>query len=252
MELISTVRLPGLKNPSLIIESLDGDEHIEIGGQESIYPASMIKLPIAYAAAVAFDSGAIDDAPVMIEERFITGNDAPSPFVTGYRAGFWELVEAMISFSDNVATNALIDRIGRVRATTICGRAGLQQTAIRRFLSGSLPRIADPDSTGENEHAPADAALLLRLIALGKVPFADRLLAALEAQYWNSKLSAGLNEGDRFAHKTGDTDDTSHDGGILTTDEGQRYVIVLYSSSPSNDETDRAFAQIMRDLRPCL
>lgn len=252
MKMITLPPVTSLNQPALIIESLDRDERIVVGDGAAIYPASMIKLPIALAAAVALDSGVIDDGPILIADRLMTANDAPSPFVPGYTAEVWELIEAMLAFSDNVATNALIDRIGRLRATAICERAGLRGTAIRRFLSGSLPRIADLEATGENEHPPEDAALLLQQIANGAVPSADQLLAALAKQHWNDKLSAGLQVGDRFAHKTGDTSDTSHDGGILTTHEGQKYVIVLYSGSPSNPETDAAFAQFMRALRPQL
>ena len=69
---------------------------------------------------------------------------------------------------------------------------------------------------------------------------------------WNTKLSAGLEPGDRFAHKTGDTDDSSHDGGILELARGGRYVIVAYSELASNDETDARFAAFMRRLRPML
>ena len=247
-----SLQLVGLNEPALVIQGLDNDLRIEIDADAEIYPASMIKLPIAFATAVALESSAIDAGNILIEERFMTANDAPSPFVPGYSASLWELIDAMLSFSDNVATNALIDRIGRVRASTICEAAGLRQTAIRRFLSGSLPRIADPDSTGENTHTAHDAALLLTRIARGEVPYAQRLFSALEQQYWNTKLSAGLEAGDTFAHKTGDTSETSHDGGILTTAAGQRYVIVLYSRSPSTQETDQAFAHNMQEIRSTI
>ncbi len=241
--------LQALHRPYLIIESLDKNWRFEQGDTPQCYPASMIKLPIAYTIGLALEQGLIDEAHVPISERLMTSNDAPSAFVPGYQARVWELVHAMLAFSDNVATNALIDLLGHQRATQLCQDAGLRETAIRRFLSGSLPRIADPASTGENAHSAHDAALLLRRIALREVPFAERLLGALDAQYWNSKLSTGLLPGDHFAHKTGETSDTSHDGGILTLATGRRYIIVLYSQSPSDSKTDAAFATVMREIR---
>jgi beta-lactamase class A len=252
IETISSSILDALATPSLIIESLDDDRRIEINAEADIYPASMIKLPLAYATAVALANGSIDESPIVVEERWMTNNDAPSPFVTGYSADVWELVDAMISFSDNVATNVLIDRVGRGRATTICQTAGLSKTAIRRFVSGSLPRIADPDACGENAHPTRDAAILLRMIAHDEVPCAERIRDAMNKQHWNDKLSAGLKIGDTFAHKTGDTSEVSHDGGILTTAEGKHYVVVLYTTSPSNKETDSLFASAMQNLRAYL
>ncbi len=50
----------------------------------------------------------------------------------------------MLTRSDNVATNVLIDVVGRARATAFAERTGLGATAVRRKLSGALPLIDDP------------------------------------------------------------------------------------------------------------
>jgi len=46
--------------------------------------------------------------------------------------------------------------------------------------------------------------------------------------------------GDAFAHKTGDTDEVSHDAGILTLAGGSRWVVVVYTGLPSSDDVDRS------------
>ena len=91
---------------------------------------------------------------------------------------------------------------------------------------------------------------MLERIALGAVPGAPLIARCLSEQVWNAKLSAGLDAGDRFAHKTGDTDEVSHDGGILQLANGGRFVLVVYTEEPSNDATDARFAAFMRGLRP--
>lgn len=242
----------GLATPSLIIQSLDDRREFQFAPDAQIYPASMIKVPIAVAAAVAMAQGRIGEGPVEVQTRHVTTNDAPTPFLSGYLAHAWELIEHMLIYSDNTATNVLIDLVDRDFASAVCRDLGLAHTAIRRLLSGSLPRVEDPLASGENSHPTRDAALLFRLIAQGAMPYAARLESILACQYWNAKLGAGLDPGDVFAHKTGDTSDSSHDGGILTTVDGKRYIVVLYSSSVSNDETDAAFASTMRSLRPLL
>ncbi len=65
-------------------------------------------------------------------------------------------------------------------------------------------------------------------------------------------MPRGLREGDRFAHKTGDTDEVSHDGGILTLANGRRFVLVVYTALPSSPEADARLAAFARALRPQL
>jgi beta-lactamase class A len=220
----------------------------------AIYPASMIKVPLAVATAVAERDGRLRwDEPVEVTAANMTVNDAPSPLDTvGYVSTPAELVDLMLSLSDNVATNMLIDLVGRERATADLVALGFADTAVHRKLSGATPLIDDPGATGRNTHPARNAAGLFFRIAHDDVPGAQRILAALSKQHWNTKLSRGLRAGDRFAHKTGDTDEVSHDGGILTLENGTRYVIVVYSELASTEITDSRFASFMQIVRPHL
>lgn len=246
----------GLRDASLVVRPLGaqaGTAAVEVDPDRALYPASMIKTPLAAAVLRRAAAGEIDlAAQVPIEPQNMTANDLPSPLVPGYRARVDELVDYMITQSDNVATNVLIDVAGRERATSLLHELGLAGTAIRRKLSGSDPLIDDPQATGRNTHPPREAAALFQALARGALPHAALLRGALERQRWNSKLSAGLRPGDRFAHKTGDTSEVSHDGGILTTAAGRSYVVVLYTGMPSSDDVDARFANFMRGLRTFL
>jgi beta-lactamase class A len=213
----------------------------------------MIKLPIAAALAARCAAGREHlDRRVRVSPADVTTNDAGSPFVTGYEATLGEFATAMLSASDNVATNTLIDVLGRAELTRDALALGLAATAVRRKLSGSLPLIDDPAAVGRNAHPARDAATLLRGLAEGRPATAGWIVRALEAQLWNDKLPRGLREGDRFAHKTGDTDEVSHDGGILTLANGRRFVLVVYTALPSSPEADARLAAFARALRPQL
>ncbi len=227
-----------------------------LDAERPLYPASMIKLPLAAAALCEVEAGRL-----RLEQRFViqpgnmTANDAPSPLDPGYAATLDELIHRAIAYSDNVATNTLFDVVGRDRATSIAQeRLGLPHTSFRRKLSGSDPLIADPLWNGVdlNTHPAADAARLLSAIARGRVPGSACLRSALGAQIWNDKLSAGLSAGDRFEHKTGETSEVCHDGGILTTACGLEAVLVVYTGAPSTDEQSARLAAFMRRLRPAL
>ena len=240
----------GLTSPSLVLKRLiAGSPWTHVAGRRPLYPASMIKVPLA---AAILASGLPLESTAAVSQPNMTVNDLDSPLVPGYEASIAELLELMITRSDNVATNVLIDRLGRDHATALVRLLGLRRTAIRRKLSGALPLIDDPEATGRNSHPAADAAALFAAIAQRAIPGAALLLEMLGRQRWNEKLARGLQPGDRFCHKTGDTDEVTHDGGILETAQGRRYVLVVYTALPSSPQGDARFVQFMDALRPLL
>ncbi len=247
----------GLQSPSIALSRLDrAGPDVALDAGRYLYPASMLKTPLALVAYTLVQDGRLNlDRPLAVTAANMTANDKESPLVPGYAAPLHELIELMLTRSDNVATNMLYDAVGRERATRIAAdRYGLLQTAFYRKLSGSLPLIEDPqwDGMHRNEHSAADAARLFETIARSRVPFALSLRQTLARQEWNNKISAGLRPGDRFAHKTGDTDEVTHDGGILDTQQGASYVIVVYTGMESNEANNAKFAEFMRSLRPFL
>ncbi len=243
----------GLAGATAIVEPLLGGTPVRLRAEASMYPASMIKVPIAMVLEGEFASGTRRPSDMAtVEPGQWTTDDAPSPFAVGSRASLATYASAMLSASNNVATNVLIDVLGREASTRACAALGLRATAVRRKLSGSLPLIDDREATGRNTHPADDAALLLRRIARAARSGRSWIYEALERQIWNEKLAAGWLPGDVFAHKTGDTDDTSHDGGILTVPDGRQYVVVVYTTLPSVPATAERFAAFARALRPLL
>ena len=249
----------GLRPASVIVGRLDAAEPpISLEAERPLYPASMIKVPLVAAVLTAIAEGSLPlplETPIDVTPENMTANDAQSPLRPGYTATLYELMHLAISRSDNVATNVLFDVVERERATAIAhGRLGLNATAFHRKLSGSEPLIDDPqwDGVHRNTHPAADNARLFGAIAGDRIAHAEFMRAMLGDQQWNEKLSPGLREGDRFLHKTGDTDEVTHDGGILLTGEGRTYVVVAYTGLPSTPEHNARFAPLMRAVRELL
>ena len=248
----------GLAPASLVVQPLDlAADAVTLDPELPLYPASMIKVPLVAAVPAEVGSGHLDtlDSTVEVTAANMTANDAASPLVPGYAASLLELMTLAITRSDNVATNVLYDVIGRRRATEIVQeRLGLRATEFHRKLSGSDPLIDDPqwDGIHRNAHPAGDAAHLFRQIADDAIPHAARLRAMLAAQEWNDKLSLGLRPGDRFAHKTGDTSEVTHDGGFLITETGHHYVVVAYTGMESTDENNARFGPFMAAIREHL
>ena len=223
---------------------------------ENIYPASVIKVALMVEAYRQVAGGRLDlDTAVTVSAANQTTTAEATPLAPGYRATLRELIDLMITASDNIATNELYDLLGREIVTDGMRGLGLTTFLAGRKLSGSEPLIADPGMTGRNRLPPNEIALLLALIALDRVPYAAEQRAVLARCLHNEKLAAGLPGGDRFMHKTGETDEVSHDAGILVTSHGRRYVVVLYTSPPPlPDRSDAShynaqLAEWMRCLR---
>lgn len=255
--LLAAARNVGLTPAAFVVTRLDrAGERIALDADRYFYPASMIKTPLALAAFTLVQDHVLNlDETFAVTQANMTANDKESPLVPGYVAPLHQLIELMLTISDNVATNMLFDALGRERATQIVQqRFGLANTAFYRKLSGSEPLIVDPgwDKVHRNSHDAGDAARLFESIARDEVPFARLFRSILERQQWNNKLPAGLYPGDRFAHKTGDTDEVTHDGGILDTQEGASYVLVVYTGMKSTDANNAKFGPFMSAIRASL
>jgi beta-lactamase class A len=246
----------GLTGASLVVGQLENPAGWStLNADRLIYPASMIKVPLAAACLLEIAAGRFSAGTrVEVSASNMTANDEDSPLVPGYRATVEELMRLAVERSDNVATNELFDLVGRERATGLAAKLGCRATRFSRKLSGSEPLIDDPswDGAHRNTHPAADAAALFAEIDAGGFEGAEFLRDSLLRQRWNDKLSRGLSSGDRFAHKTGDTDEVTHDGGIVYTPGGGRYVVVAYATMPSSVENNDRFGPFMHSLRELL
>ena len=216
----------------------------EVGSEANIYPASVIKVPIMAEAFHRYAGGELrPDDRVVVTQSNQTATSGPAPFVPGYVATAGELVDLMITHSDNVATNQLIDVLRRERVTEYMHDLGLRTFLLGRKLSGSEPLIDDPEKVGRNRLPAAEIARLLVLIACDSIAGASSQREILQRCVHNEKLVPGLLGSDVFMHKTGETSDVSHDAGILVTADGKRYVIVLYCDvEPTADDADAVHA----------
>ena len=225
----------------------------------NVYPASVIKVPIMAEAFHQYDIGAIRrDDRVTVTRSNQTTTWGVSPFEPGAVVSIADLVERMITHSDNVATNQLMDVLRREHVTEYMHALGLSTFLLGRKLSGSEPLIDDPEIVGRNRLTPVEVAGLLALLAFDRLPDAAAQREIMGRCVHGEKLAAGLAPGDVFMHKTGETSEHSHDAGILQTRDGRRYVVVLYTTpepKPDGSDADHVNPQMadwMRTVRAAL
>ncbi|MDX1765767.1 MAG: serine hydrolase, partial [Candidatus Saccharimonadales bacterium] len=191
-----------LATMGIAVWPLDGSAMVGINQSTTFKSASMYKLFVAYETLLRIDEGELSlDQP--------TGYDAGSQTIGS-------CLEVMITVSDNP-----------------CGRA------LRKVLDVTekpLPRLAELGFTGTNlaydypTTSAQDIALLCNKLYnqedLSKASN-QLLLTHLKNQQINDRIPIGLPSGTEVAHKTGDLEGFSHDGGIVYTRSGDYVLVIL-------------------------
>ena len=168
----------------------------------------------------------------------------------GDKVSIQRLVDLMITRSDNVATNTLIDVVGRANVNATMARLGWPDLTFAHKLGGSAP-LPDPGYVGGRNQARADqVADLLTRIERGTLLSAEasaRMKEILGRQQDDDKIPARLPSGAKVFHKTGETSKVTHDAAIVEYG-GQRLVLVMLSGRPPGGRTSDVFARVARDL----
>lgn len=206
--------------------------------------ASVIKLNLLAGAYQAAANGVPFSSEIKITGNNWTGTwdpeydgikDPNPPIKVGETWTLGRLTEVMILRSDNVATNTLIDFLGRKNVTDLVQSVGLAKTHVRHKLSSGSD-VDDPENTGYNQMPARDAATLLMLVARGRLvsPKASQAMYSLLAGQLDRELIAGALPGDAaYAGKTGKLSSARNDAAIVRA-PGREYVLVVYTHLPGS------------------
>lgn len=130
------------------LRDLEGDERFGWRDRESWYLASLVKLPVAVELLARVEAGAASlDETLMLQARHYVDGAGPTNWAPpGERLSLGELMEAMLTVSDNTATDMLIERLGleavNRRARRLAGEGGMGPITplveVRREVYGRL------------------------------------------------------------------------------------------------------------------
>jgi len=154
----------------------------------------------------------IDGSPYRLDAE--SDSDGAIYHELGKALSVQELVGRMITRSSNLATNLLIERVGADQVMRYMRQLGAMEIEVLRGVEDTKAFQA-----GRNNTTTArDLLLLFRAIAEEK-PVGREASAAmieiLQAQEFNTGIPAGLPQGTRVAHKTGEITAHHHDAGIV-------------------------------------
>lgn len=207
--------------------------------------ASMIKLLIAetFLGQVADGKHAFDDVYVLKETDIVGGAGSLGGRGAGAKVTKREMLKLMISESDNVAANVLIDQCGIDAINEEAKRLGLACTSLERHMMDTKAL-----EKGLNNYTCADdLGILLKMIydkTFVNKEMSALMLECLEAQTDNRCISKGLPEGTVFAHKTGSLSTARHDGGIVESERPFIIVTLCGGKGFSEDAALKTMEQI--------
>lgn len=261
-------RLPGAEVAVSVVDLADGREW-HLRGDVVYHAASMMKVPVLIELFRRAERGGIS-----LDERVPLRNEFPSlvdgsPYTLkaaddsddlvytwlGTPVTWTQLAERMITRSSNLATNAVITRLGAESITATAHALGAgPRTVVRRGVEDQKAF----DRGINNEMTTRDLAGLFAALERGTVAGpagTARMREILLGQFFNGGIPKGLPAGVRFAHKTGEIRAHFHDGGIVYPPTGTPYVLVVFTRGI--DETAKAEALaadiarvVHRTLRP--
>ncbi|HEX3530486.1 MAG TPA: serine hydrolase [Thermoanaerobaculia bacterium] len=209
------------------------------------HAASTIKMPVLLGVYGAIHEGLLsEESRVHVRNRFFSVVDGsrfrvdasrdPNSEVQraiGRTMKVQELAHHMIATSSNLATNLLIDVIGIEEMRRILAPLHLDGVELRRGVEDELAWQA-----GLNNRVTAHGLLhALRLIGEEQAYSADvcrRMLDLLHQQQFKDGIPAGLPEGARVAHKTGEISTAAHDAGIVFLPDREPYVLAVLTQWP--------------------
>ncbi|MBR0159689.1 MAG: serine hydrolase, partial [Oscillospiraceae bacterium] len=207
--------------------------------------ASMIKLLIAetFLQQVSHGMHSLDDMYTLREYDIVGGAGSLSLRGAGTQVSKSDLLQKMITESDNVAANVLLDLCGMDAVNREAERLGLRETILDRHFMDTNAMEQGHD----NYTCADDIAILLSMIyekSFVNEKMSNLMLSCLEAQKDNEGISNGLPQNIIFAHKTGTLRTVHHDGGIVEAEKPFIIVVLCGGERFRND----AALEVMRKI----
>lgn len=200
-----------------------------IHNEDQPYPAaSLVKIPIMVACFKAAQEGQLDlsEKHVLRREDRVGGSGILRRMRNGRSFTYSQLIDYMVTESDNIACNIMIDRLGFDYINQVFEELGLEKTRLNRKMIDFTAR----DQGIENYTTAAEMTGLLDRIYHHRcfnAEISERCLAVLKRQKINDRLPRYLPKEVTVAHKTGLEKEVCHDAGIVFTPSGDYIITVL-------------------------
>ena len=209
---------------AVAVKNLATAEEFYLNADEVMPTASLIKLPVMVETYWQAEEGKakLDTTLTLTKDDKVPGSGIlTGHFSDGATFPLRDAVRLMIAFSDNTATNLVLEQIGVPSTNVRMEKLGLPNTKVNaKVFKGSTTSIA-PERTkkyGLGSTTAREMVRLLEMIETGKAvsPAAcQEMLGHLKACDDKEKMPRFLPAGTVVAHKTGSVNASKTDAGII-------------------------------------
>jgi beta-lactamase class A len=207
---------------------------VSVRANEVFAAASIIKLPIMLTVYRAYErkTASPDEYVTLLPGDITEGAPILGDAHSGQRWPIGVLVNAMIKYSDNIASNALISHFGFTAINETIRSAGMTKTQLARHFAGEVP----PGRRNLNVTTPQDIGVLLYEIERGAhegiptvaSPASCRaMVQTMLGQQYREMIPAGIKRHVPIANKTGELDNVRSDAAIVDPLSEAPYILVL-------------------------
>ena len=221
---------------AIAVKHLESSDAFFLNADESMPTASLIKLPIM--AEVYFQAKEskvkLDEMLTLTKEEMVPGSGILTDhFTAGAKFSLRDTVRLMTVFSDNTATNMVLEKIGLSATNARMEEIKLPNTRINAKVFKGSSTSVDPARTEKYGLGSTTAREMLTLVELlhrGKLVSEEaskEMLGHLKKCEDKDKFPRFLPTGVTVAHKTGSVSDARTDAGIIYFKGGPVAVCVL-------------------------
>lgn len=247
---------------SVDYRDLGSGEALRLSPDIRMHAASTMKVPVMIQLFLDRDEGRLSlDDSLVVKTTFPSIVDG-SPYalsaesdsdstlyaLEGQNVTYRHLIELMITYSSNLATNILIEAADAERVTASMKGMGADSIQVLRGVEDGPAFRAGLSNTT----TARDLTTIMAALGKGEVgsPETSReMLEVLARQHWRTKIPALLPAGTRVAHKTGRITGISHDCGVVFPEETPAYALTILTRGFEDPEVaDALAARISREI----
>lgn len=210
-----------------------------IQNSQKMQSASIIKVFIMLEAYNQIKNNSLDKnkSIVLKDNMKVGGAGSLSGQKEGYKVSVTELINMMITQSDNTATNILIDTLGFDSINKTIRNLGFSDTLLQRKMMDAKAISQGKD----NYTSVTDLLSFFRKLYLNdclSLTYDKEMIEILKNQRINFKIPLFLPGGTVIAHKTGELAGVENDGGIVFSGKGD-YILCIMTSKVTSVESAR-------------
>ncbi len=237
-----------------------GTPEVDLDADQPVAAASVIKIVFAVAFARAVAAGQLDPCERLeVPAELRVGGSGTAGFADPPIVSLRDLALAMITVSDNAATDLVYGRVGPEAATAVLDDLGLTNTYVRSDMISAARRVAaelgfpngsdldaqlaaaDPravralawlDPARANATNPRDTTTLLAAIWTDRAapPQACAFVRNEMRRRENTqRLASGFDATVEVAGKTGTLPFVRNEAGVVTYPDGHRYAVAVFT-----------------------